>query len=91
MKKSLNIYKQILEETTGYGLVVYYLDMDEGTYQEVIRVNDSCLQVQDPFPAEFFSACVLFESIKNHLIQSVYFCVYKNEFGSEWFISDLSK
>jgi len=90
MKKSINIYNRIVSETDPGYFIVYYIDKEDETYEEVIRIDDSILKIEGDPAHEFFTAIEIFDKIQNNLIEGLYFCVYRTSMGSDCFTRDTS-
>lgn len=90
MKKSINIYKRIVSETEVGYFIVYYIDKEDETYEEVIRFDESIFKLDGELAHELFSGMEIFDKIQDSLIEGLYFCVYKSSMGSDWFTKDTS-
>lgn len=91
MKKSLNIYNRIVEESDKGFFTIYFLDIDAGSYEEVMRIDESIIHPEGDPASEFFTEIEIFDKIQAHLVPGVYFCVSRNSFGSDCFTRDTRK
>ncbi len=90
MKKSLNIYHRIVEESDRGFFVVYFLDKTDATYEEVLRIDEDFLNLDSDPPVELIAEMEIFNKIKNNLKKGLYLCVSKGSWGSDWYIVDTS-
>ena len=90
MKKSINIYNRIVSETDKGYFIVYYIDKEDETYEEVIRIDDSIFKLEGDPAHELLTAVEIFDKIQDNLIEGMYFCVYRTSMGSDWFTKDTS-
>ena len=90
MKKSINIYNRIVSETDSGYFIVYYIDEEDETYEEVVRIDDSILKLEGDPAHELYTAIEIFDKIQDNLIEGLYFCVYRTSMGSDWFTRDTS-
>ncbi len=90
MKKSMNIYKRIVAETERGFFVVYYIDKQEETYEEIMRIDEAFLKLEGDPSSELFTEIEIFDKIIGNLREGLYFCVSKGTFGSEYFTRDTS-
>ncbi|MES2122410.1 MAG: hypothetical protein V4492_06505 [Chlamydiota bacterium] len=91
MKKSLNIYHRIVQETDNGFFVVYYLDKTESTYEEIMRIDEDFLHVEGDPASELFVEMEIFSKIQNNLRKGMYLCVSKGHMGSDWYTVDTSE
>lgn len=90
MKKSMNIYKRIVSETDTGFLVVYYLDKEDESYEEIMRIDEDFLKLEGDPACELFTAIEIFDKIIGNLKEGLYFCVLRGNVGSDWFTRDTS-
>lgn len=86
MKKELNPYKLLVSMSPQGFFVIYYIDNEDETYEEVLKIGMEFLVDEQ---SELFAAMSIFSKIKEHLPAGSYFCVFKNGIGADWWSDNI--